>query len=57
MSAKILGPGQGTVGRLRTMGVRFMVTGGDSGGGFSMVEHPLGPRALASPLHRLQTGR
>ena len=52
MPAKVLGPEQGTVGRLRTMGVRFMVTGGDSGGGFSMVEHPLGPRALAGPLHR-----
>jgi len=52
MPAKILGSDQGEVGRLRGMGVRFMVKGADSGGGFSMVEHPLGPRALAGPLHR-----
>ena len=34
------------------MGVRFMVGGNESGGGFSLVEHPLPPRALAAPLHR-----
>ena len=34
------------------MGVRFMVDGPDSGGGFSLVEHPIPPRALAAPLHR-----
>jgi quercetin dioxygenase-like cupin family protein len=33
-------------------GVRFMVGGDESGGGFSLVEHPLAPRALAAPLHR-----
>lgn len=52
MAAKILGPDEGESGRLRSMGVRFMVKGADSGGGFSMVEHPLGPRSLAGPLHR-----
>lgn len=52
MPAKILGPDQGESGRLRSMGVRFMIKGADSSGGFSMVEHPLGPRALAGPLHR-----
>jgi quercetin dioxygenase-like cupin family protein len=52
MTAKILAPDQGEIGRLRSMGVRFMIKGTDSGGGFSMVEHPLGPRALAGPLHR-----
>jgi hypothetical protein len=29
-----------------------MVTGGESGGGFSLVEHPMGPHAPAAPLHR-----
>ena len=29
-----------------------MIDGGEAGGGFSLVEHPMGPRALAAPLHR-----
>ena len=29
-----------------------MVDGDESGGGFSLVEHPMSPRALAAPLHR-----
>jgi mannose-6-phosphate isomerase-like protein (cupin superfamily) len=29
-----------------------MITGGESGGGFSLVEHPMSARALAAPLHR-----
>ena len=32
--------------------MRFMIDGGDSGGGFSLVEHPMAPPALAAPLHR-----
>jgi mannose-6-phosphate isomerase-like protein (cupin superfamily) len=32
--------------------VRFIIDGGSSGGGFSLVEHPMSPRALAAPLHR-----
>ena len=52
MGAKIIGPGEGRSGRLRAMGVRFMVSGDESGGGFALVEHPLPPRALAAPLHR-----
>jgi mannose-6-phosphate isomerase-like protein (cupin superfamily) len=50
--AKIIGPADGKAGRLRSMGVRFMVSGQEPGGGFALVEHPLGPRALAAPLHR-----
>jgi quercetin dioxygenase-like cupin family protein len=34
------------------MGVRFMLAGNETGGGFSLVEHPIPPRALAAPLHR-----
>jgi mannose-6-phosphate isomerase-like protein (cupin superfamily) len=37
---------------LGSIGVRFMVAGGETGGGFSLVEHPMPPRALAAPLHR-----
>src|SRR5688572_5850203 len=29
-----------------------MVDGGESGGGFAVVEHPMSARALAAPLHR-----
>ena len=29
-----------------------MIDGDEAGGGFSLVEHPMGPRALAAPLHR-----
>jgi mannose-6-phosphate isomerase-like protein (cupin superfamily) len=37
---------------LGSMGVRFMLSGDETGGGFSMVEHPIPPHALAAPLHR-----
>jgi mannose-6-phosphate isomerase-like protein (cupin superfamily) len=50
--AKVLGPDDGKAGRLGSIGVRFMVDGVESGGGFSLVEHPMGPRKLAAPLHR-----
>ena len=29
-----------------------MLSGQETGGGFSLVEHPIPPRALAAPLHR-----
>ena len=29
-----------------------MIDGGETDGGFSLVEHPMPPRALAAPLHR-----
>ena len=50
--ARILGPHDGPAGRLGAMGVRFMIDGAESGGGFSLVEHPMPARALAAPLHR-----
>ena len=49
---KILSSGQGKQGWLGGLGIRFMIPGADSAGGFSLVEHPLKPRALAAPLHR-----
>ena len=49
---KVVGPADGKAGFLGSIGVRFMINGDESGGGFSLVEHPMGPRALAAPLHR-----
>jgi quercetin dioxygenase-like cupin family protein len=49
---RVLGPQDGRSGFLGSIGVRFMIDGGESGGGFSLVEHPLSPHALAAPLHR-----
>src|SRR5215210_5661268 len=50
--ATIIGPKDGKAGFLGSIGVRFMIDGEDAGGDFSLVEHPMGPRALAAPLHR-----
>lgn len=50
--AKVVGPEDGKLGFLGTIGVRFMIDGAETGGGFSLVEHPMSPKALAAPLHR-----
>jgi quercetin dioxygenase-like cupin family protein len=50
--ARVLGPKDGRVGDLGSIGVRFMIGGDETGGGFSLVEHPMAPRALAAPMHR-----
>ena len=50
--AKVIKADEGRIGRLGGMGVRWMVGGIDSGGGFAVVEHPLKPHALGAPLHR-----
>jgi quercetin dioxygenase-like cupin family protein len=47
----LLGPDQGEVVRLLALGVRFLLDGERTGGAFSLVEHPLPPRALGAPLH------
>jgi mannose-6-phosphate isomerase-like protein (cupin superfamily) len=52
MSAKVIGPADGKQGFLGSIGVRFMLDGEDAGGDFSLIEHPMSPRALAAPLHR-----
>src|SRR5213079_595706 len=51
-SVKIVGPSDGKAGFLGSIGVRFMIDGSDADGRFSLVEHPMSPRALAAPLHR-----
>ena len=50
--ARVLGPRDGRAGFLGSIGVRFMIDGDEAGGDFSLVEHPMSPRALAAPLHR-----
>ena len=52
MAAKVVGPRDGKAGFLGSIGVRFMIDGEEAHGGFSLVEHPMGPHALAAPLHR-----
>jgi mannose-6-phosphate isomerase-like protein (cupin superfamily) len=49
---RVVGPSDGKVVDLGSLGVRFMVWSEESGGGFSLVEHPIPPRTLAAPLHR-----
>jgi mannose-6-phosphate isomerase-like protein (cupin superfamily) len=51
-AVRIVGPKDGKAGSIGSIGVRFMVSGDESGGGFSLVEHPMEPHALAAPLHR-----
>ena len=51
-AVRVLGPTDGETAFLGSIGVRFMISGEDSGEHFSMVEHPMPARALAAPLHR-----
>jgi quercetin dioxygenase-like cupin family protein len=47
----VLSPDEGETVWLRKLGVRFMIGGEQTGGNFSLVEHPIKPRALAAPMH------
>ena len=47
-----VGPTNGPVAQLGGCDARFLVFGEESGGGFSLVEHPVPPRSLCAPLHR-----
>ena len=49
---RILGPKEGPYTDLASVGVRFMIWTEESGGGFSLVEHPIAPRTLCAPLHK-----
>jgi mannose-6-phosphate isomerase-like protein (cupin superfamily) len=49
---KIVGPNDSVEGFLGSIGVRFMIDGPEAAERFSLVEHPMSPRALAAPLHR-----
>jgi mannose-6-phosphate isomerase-like protein (cupin superfamily) len=52
LSTRVIGPGDGKAGFLGSIGVRFMLDGETSAGGFALVEHPMSAHALAAPLHR-----
>ena len=49
---KIVGPKDGKAGWLGSIGARLIIPGVDTSEAFSLVEHPMPPRALAAPLHR-----
>ena len=51
-AVRIVGPTDAQEGFLGSIGVRFMVDGAEADQRFSLVEHPMSPRALAAPLHR-----
>lgn len=51
-TAKVLTRGQGKQLWLGALGIRVMISGTESGGGFVLLEHRLKPRALAAPIHR-----
>ena len=37
--------------RLRKLGVRYLIRGEQTGGRFAVVEHPLPPHSMGSPVH------
>lgn len=49
---RIIGPNDGKFVDFGSFGVRFMVWGEETGGRFSLVEHPIPPRTLVAPMHR-----
>jgi mannose-6-phosphate isomerase-like protein (cupin superfamily) len=51
-TAKVVGPTDGKAEFLGSIGARFVIDGAEVGQRFSVVEHPMSPRAVAAPLHR-----
>ena len=49
---RLVGPTDAAEGFLGSIGVRWMIDGAEAADRFSLVEHPMSPRALAAPLHR-----
>ena len=50
-ASTVLSPDEGETVWLRKLGIRFMIGGEQTQGNFSLVEHPIKPRALAAPMH------
>jgi mannose-6-phosphate isomerase-like protein (cupin superfamily) len=50
-AVRVIGPNDAQEGFLGSIGVRFMIDGSEAAERFSLVEHPMSPRALAAPLH------
>ena len=48
---RVLSPDKGETVWLRKLGIRFMIGGEETQDNFALVEHPIGPRALAAPMH------
>jgi mannose-6-phosphate isomerase-like protein (cupin superfamily) len=49
---RIIGPNDGHFVDLGALATRFLIWSEETGGNFSLVEHPTPPRTLAVPLHR-----
>jgi mannose-6-phosphate isomerase-like protein (cupin superfamily) len=49
---RVLGPSDSHFAILGGTNARFIIEGEDAGKRFSLVEHPMQPRALAAPMHR-----
>jgi mannose-6-phosphate isomerase-like protein (cupin superfamily) len=49
---KVVGPDDAREGFIGSINVRFLIDGSETAERFSLVEHPMSPRALAAPLHR-----
>jgi mannose-6-phosphate isomerase-like protein (cupin superfamily) len=47
-----IGPADGKSVDIQSAGVRFMAWSEQTGGGFSLVEHPIPPHGLVAPLHK-----
>jgi mannose-6-phosphate isomerase-like protein (cupin superfamily) len=47
-----IGPSDGRLVDLGSIGARMMAWTEETGGGFSLVEHPMPPKHLAAPLHK-----
>ena len=50
--ATIVGPDDGKAVDLGSIGARMMAWTEETGGGFSLLEHPMPPRRLAAPVHK-----
>ncbi len=51
MTMTVIKPTEGRSVSFRGLGARFLIGGEQTGGRFSLVEHPIAPRALAAPMH------
>jgi len=47
----VVGPTEGKLVNLRGVGARYLARGAETGGRVALIEHPIQPRALASPIH------
>ena len=49
---RIVGPNDGRLADLGSIAARMMIWTEETGGHFSLVEHPMPPRRLAAPIHK-----